>query len=80
MVVIASAALIVMLSAAVAVPAVGVAESVTFAVKLNVPVTVGVPVIAPVLGLLKVRPVGNAPALMLHVYGGVPPMACRFWL
>ena len=69
-----------MLSVAVAVPAVGVAESVTLTVKLDVPVAVGVPEMVPALGLLKLKPVGSDPALMLQVYGGVPPMACKVWL
>jgi hypothetical protein len=43
------------------------AESVTFTVKSNVPAAVGVPEITPVLGLLKLNPAGNVPALMLHV-------------
>ena len=64
-VVMASAALIVMLSAAVAVPGVGAVESVTFTVKLDVPVALGVPEIAPVVEF-KVKPVGNVPTLMLQ--------------
>jgi hypothetical protein len=53
--------------------AVGVVESVTFAVKLNDPEAVGVPEIVPVAE--RVRPPGKAPELMLQVYGVVPPLA-----
>jgi hypothetical protein len=67
-----------MLKAAVAV-ALGVAESWTWTVKLDVPVAVGVPEMTPVVAF-KVRPAGSAPAMMLQVYGGVPPMACKVWL
>ena len=49
-------------------------ESVTLAVKLNVPVAVGVPVMAPVL-MLSVSPVGSEPVVMENKYGGVPPVA-----
>jgi hypothetical protein len=38
-------------------------ESVTVAMKLKVPAAVGVPVIAPLLGL-RTNPVGSAPTLM----------------
>lgn len=51
-------------------------ESVTSAVKLNVPGVVGVPVMAPVEGF-NVRPAGSAPVTMEKVYGGVPPVAAR---
>ena len=69
-----AAAAIVIFMAWVAVP-LGLAESTTWAVKLKVPVAVGVPVIAPVLGL-KLRPAGSAPLVIDHdVYGGVPPLA-----
>ena len=60
---VALAALIVMLSALVAVCAL---PSVTLTVKLLVPVAVGVPEIAPVDGA-SVRPAGNVPVAMLHV-------------
>jgi hypothetical protein len=55
-----------MLSAAVAVPA-GCSESVTFTVKLIAPVTlpVGVPEITPVLEFM-VKPAGRLPALIDH--------------
>jgi hypothetical protein len=59
----------------VAVCAVGVVESVTFAVKLNEPDAVGVPEIVPALD--KVRPAGRAPELMLQLYGAVPPLAAN---
>jgi hypothetical protein len=68
-----TAAAIVRLSDFVAVCAVGVVESVTFAVNVNEPEAVGVPEIAPVAD--RVRPAGNAPELMLQVYGVVPPDA-----
>ena len=58
--------LIVMLKFWVALPAVFSA----FTVPVKVPVAVGVPVIAP--ALLKVSPVGNAPALTLKVGAGEP--------
>lgn len=64
----------VMLRGCVAVPGVGVAESVTMAVKLNAPVAVGAPEMAPVVGA-KARPGGSAPALTLQVYGAEPPVA-----
>ena len=59
-------ALIVMLKFWVALPTVFNA----FTVPVNVPVAVGVPVIAP--ALLKVSPVGNPPALTLKVGAGEP--------
>lgn len=71
----ASATFTVMLRFAVAEPF-GLEESVTFTVKFEVPDAVGVPVIAPVL-VFTLRPAGRLPVLMLHVYGGVPPLACR---
>jgi hypothetical protein len=61
-------------SAFVAVPAVGLVESVTFTVKLNVPVVVGVPVIAPV-EVFSERPLGNEPVVTDHAYGVTPPEA-----
>ena len=65
----AAAALIVMLSALVVL----CAPPVTWTVKFDVPVAVGVPEIAPVLA--SVRPAGSVPAASDHVYGGVPPVA-----
>jgi hypothetical protein len=61
-------------SAFVPVPAVGVVESVTLTVKLNVPVVVGVPVIAPVEAFSE-RPLGNEPVVIDHAYGVTPPEA-----
>ena len=48
-------------------------ESVTFAVKLNEPEAVGVPEIVPAVD--RVKPPGNAPELIVQVYGLVPPEA-----
>ena len=62
----ASAAFTVMLRFAVAVCALGVLESVTLAVKLEVPAAVGLPEIKPVL-LFSISPLGRLPELMLHV-------------
>jgi hypothetical protein len=58
----------------VAACAVGTVESVTLAVRLNVPAVVGVPEIVP-LAAASVRPAGKAPELMLQLYGVVPPLA-----
>ena len=58
--------------------AVAAAASVALIVKLKVPEPVGVPEMTPVLGL-RVNPPGNAPAMIAHVYGGVPPTACTVW-
>jgi hypothetical protein len=66
----------VMLRAWVAVWAVGVVESVTFTVKLNVPAEVGVPEITP-LDAVKLSPGGRRPELMLQVYGVTPPVAVK---
>jgi len=60
----------------VAVCAVGVVESVTFAVKLKEPDVVGVPEIVP-LAADSVNPAGNAPELILQLYGVVPPLATK---
>ena len=50
------------------------AASVTLAVKLDVPVAVGVPEITP--AALRDSPDGSVPLeRMLHVYGVVPPVA-----
>ena len=63
--------------ACVAVCAVGVVVSAACTVKAYaLPATVGVPVIAPV-AVLKLRPPGNAPALIEYVYGVVPPAAAQ---
>jgi hypothetical protein len=66
----------VMLNDFVAVCAVGAVESVTLAVKVNVPAAVGVPVIVPLAAAI-VRPAGNVPELMLQLYGVVPPLAAN---
>lgn len=64
----ASEALIVMLRLAVfEIPR----ESVTFRVKLEVPVAVGVPVIKPVED--RFNPAGRLPAVVIHVKGETPP-------
>jgi len=73
-VVIESAATTVMLSALVAVCAVGVEESVALTVKLVVPVAFGVPVMAPLA--LRVAQAGGEPEEMLQVTGGLPPALC----
>jgi hypothetical protein len=59
---------------AVVVPAAVPVESTTFAVKVNVPYAVGVPVMAPV-EVFKVNPVGSEPLVIENVYGGTPPVA-----
>jgi hypothetical protein len=51
----------------------GVLESVTFTLKENDPVAVGVPLIWP--ELLNVKPAGNAPDATVQVYGVFPPEA-----
>jgi hypothetical protein len=48
-------------------------ESLAVAVNWNVPLDVGVPEITP--PPLKFNPAGREPDVMLHVYGGVPPVA-----
>ncbi len=52
----------------------GELESVTVTVKLEVPVEVGVPEITPDDVLIN-NPAGNEPAVMLKLYGVVPPVA-----
>jgi hypothetical protein len=49
-------------------------ESITCAVKLNVPGVVGVPVIAPVAAL-SVKPAGRDPRMIEYVYAATPPVA-----
>jgi hypothetical protein len=56
------------------VPAAVPLESTTWAVKVNVPAAVGVPVMAPVDGF-SVKPVGSEPLVIENVYGGTPPVA-----
>ena len=63
-------ALIVMRRGCVAVCG-GVLESVTITVKFEVPATVGVPEIFPVVASSD-RPSGRDPALMLQLTGSVP--------
>jgi hypothetical protein len=57
---------------------VGVAESDASTVIEVRPPTVGVPEIVP--SELREMPVGSDPAVILHVYGVVPPIAFRPWL
>jgi hypothetical protein len=69
-----------MLKLALALPPVGVSESVTVTVKLSVPtnVPVGVPEITPVAAFND-NPEGRLPVVTAHVYGAMPPVACRVW-
>jgi hypothetical protein len=57
----------------------GELESVTVAVKVNVPTAVGVPEITPV-ELFSVSPAGSAPEVTLHAQGVAPPAAIRLVL
>ena len=52
----------------------GVELSLTPTAKLKLPALVGVPEITPPPA--KVSPGGRTPRTTLHVYGGVPPLAC----
>jgi hypothetical protein len=52
----------------------GLPASCTVAVRLNVPLAVGVPEIAPLAA--RVRPAGRLPEVIDHEYGAVPPLAC----
>ena len=53
---------------------VGVVESCTCIVKLDVPAVVGVPeIVAPD----KFKPAGKLPAIRLQVYGRTPPVAVK---
>jgi len=54
------------------------AEFVAITVKLNVPIAVGTPVIAPVVSF-KIRPAGSAPFAIDQVIG-VVPVALSLWL
>ena len=56
------------------VEAVAPAESFTCTVNENVPATVGVPKMSPVVAV-SVNPLGSCPAVKLQVYGAVPPLA-----
>src|SRR5271167_1235941 len=71
-----TAAATVMVSDSVAVCAVGVVESVAFAVNVNEPDTVGVPESVPV-DAARLMPAGKAPELMLQLNGVVPPLAAK---
>jgi hypothetical protein len=53
----------------------GLEESVTVAVKLTVPLVVGVPETVPLDA--RVRVLGRLPPVMDQVYGTVPPVALR---
>jgi hypothetical protein len=61
-------------SFALAVNGVGVLESVAVTVKDVVPITVGVPVMTPLLPL-SARPAGSFPVVTDQNTGGVPPLA-----
>ena len=50
-------------------------ESETFTVKVVEPDALGDPVMLPEED--RVRPFGNCPEEIVHVYGGVPPVAAR---
>lgn len=54
----------------------GMPLSVTVAVKVAVPLKVGVPEIMPV-DCVRLRPAGNLPEAMAHRYGLVPPLASK---
>jgi hypothetical protein len=54
----------------------GLSASATVAVKLNAPVTVGVPEITPDVPA-RVSPEGRAPDVTDQAYGPMPPLACR---
>ena len=66
----------VMLQLLVVVPDAFPRESTTWAVKLNVPAVVGVPVIAPEFAS-SVNPAGSDPVVIENVYGGAPPEAIK---
>jgi hypothetical protein len=68
-------ALIGMLKSLLAVCAVGTEESVAVKVNGVVAATVGVPVIAPVLGFSD-KPAGSVVGDAVQVTGGVPPVVC----
>jgi hypothetical protein len=56
----------------------GTPASVTLKVTRLLTGFVGVPVICPVAAL-SVNPTGSRPALTVHRYGGVPPVAASVW-
>ena len=51
--------------------------SVTWAVKVDAPLPVGVPLITPAAD--KLSPTGNAPDASDHVFVPVPPVAVKVW-
>ncbi len=55
----------------------GVPESLTLTVKVNLPLTVGVPESSPVVAL-SVMPAGRLPDTSFHLYGASPPWATRY--
>jgi hypothetical protein len=57
--------------------AVAEALSVAWMVNANTPAPVGVPAIVPDADMAS--PGGKAPAAVIHVYGGLPPVAARTW-
>jgi hypothetical protein len=54
----------------------GLLLSVTVKVKVDIPLSVGVPEIVPVVDA-KVSPAGRLPEVIDQVYAGVPPLAVR---
>jgi hypothetical protein len=52
----------------------GLEESETVAVKVTVPLAVGVPETRPVAGA-RLKPLGRLPPVIDQVYGSVPPVA-----
>jgi hypothetical protein len=48
----------------------------TVATTVDVPLTVGVPEIKPVVGLM-LKPEGRVPEVIDHEYGALPPIAFR---
>jgi hypothetical protein len=55
----------------------GFSASATVAVNVAVPLAEEVPVMIPVDGS-RLNPAGRAPAVIDHVYGAVPPLACSW--
>jgi hypothetical protein len=68
---VSGAGLITSVTGPVVVSAVGLLESVAFTVIVVVPGNVGVPLI---VQFEIVSPAGSVPAVITHVYGGVPPI------
>lgn len=73
-VVMVNGAIMVIVKPCVAVTA-GLSLSATLAVKVLVPVAVGVPEMTP--AVLMDKPAGSAPEDMVNVYGAIPPEAAR---